>query len=244
MRSTQSLTASVKDEVLQWIRDGKFPAGSQLPAVNDLAKKLSVSRTVIREALQSLVGMKLVDIRPGLGCFVRSVPPELIVNADVVAALLDMKTLIEVAQARKAIEGAVARLAVVTATPDDFEELESKLYAIERAVKKSQPMFSHTPAFHVAIARATHNQILEKVVSSFNSLMAAAGHVIEQVHFGSDYRKAEYESHAKLLAVLRGGDPAKAQSEMENHIQKTVDELIEIKKLEAEKFAGAKLVSA
>lgn len=244
MRSTQSLTAGVKEEVLQWIRDGKFPPGSQLPPVNDLATKLSVSRTVIREALQSLVGMKLVDIRPGLGCFVRSVPPEFIVNADVMASLLDMNTLIEVAQARKAIEGAVARLAAITATSEDFEEMESKLSAIERAVKKSRPMFSLTPAFHVTIARATHNQILEKVVSSFNSLMTAAGNVIEQAHFGSDYRKAEYESHARLLEVLRSGDAAKAQTEMENHIQKTVEDLVCIRNAEAQKTAGAKLVSA
>ena len=244
MRNTQSLTANVKDEVLQWIRDGKFPPGSQLPSVNDLGKRLSVSRTVIREALQSLVGMRLIDIRPGLGCYVRSVPPEFIVNADVMASLLDMKTLIEVAQARKAIEGAVARLAAVTATGEDFEEIEAKLYAIERAVKKGQPMFSLTPAFHVAIARATHNQIIEQVVSSFNSLMIAAGNVIEQVHFGWEYRNAEYESHARLLKVLRRGDPAKAQTEMEEHIQKTVDELISTANLEAERFAGAKPVGA
>src|SRR5262249_36325335 len=73
------LTEDVKETLLGWIRDGKFPPGSQLPSVPELVRKLDVSRTVIREALQAMVGMSLIEIRPGLGCFVKSVPSELVV---------------------------------------------------------------------------------------------------------------------------------------------------------------------
>lgn len=225
-----SLTRGVKDEILQWIREGRYPSGSQLPPVTDLTRKLNVSRTVVREALQSLVGMNLVEVRAGLGAYVRTVQPELVANADVVAALLDMDTLIEVARARRAIEGSVARLAASEATDEDFEKMEHALFTIRRAVARNQPMFSLTPAFHLAVASATHNRILEQVVSSFNSLMTAAGEVIERVHAGSTYRRKEYESHARLLKVLRTRDPDAAQKEMEKHVQQTVDMLEKIRK--------------
>src|SRR3974390_2965935 len=104
MVETKSLTRDVKEILLDWIRQGKYPPGSQLPSVQELVDRLEVSRTVVREALQALVGMNFVQIRPGLGCFVRAVPPDLIVNADIMAALIDLSTLIEVAQARKVIE--------------------------------------------------------------------------------------------------------------------------------------------
>lgn len=80
--SAKTLTRDVKEVLLGWIRDGKYPPGSQIPSVPDLVHKLEVSRTVVREALQALVGMNLVSVRPGIGCFVNSVPPEFIVNSE------------------------------------------------------------------------------------------------------------------------------------------------------------------
>lgn len=222
---SQSLTQDVKDILLGWIRDGKYPAGSQLPSVPELVGQLEVSRTVVREALQSLVGMNLIEMRPGLGCFVKSIPSELVVNADVLASLLGIEAIAEVVAARKAIEGGVARVAAATATEEDFEEMEEILRKIERAARKNQPMYSLTPQFHVAVARATHNKVLEKIVSSFNILMASGGALIERERGGSQYRIEEYESHRRLFEALRTRDPDKAQHEMEHHVGATIDML-------------------
>ncbi|MBV9675604.1 MAG: FadR family transcriptional regulator [Acidobacteriaceae bacterium] len=218
-------TTDVKEIMLDWIRQGKFPPGSLLPSVPELVARLGVSRTVVREALQSLVGMNFVEMRPGLGSYVKSVPPDLIVNADVMAALIDIDTLIKVAIARKAIEGSVARLAAAQAEDEDFEEMELILSKIRRLARKNQPMHSLTPEFHVAVAKATHNDVLVGVVSSFNSLMVAAGEVIECEKVGYEYRMGEYESHRELLEVLLTRDSARAQIAMEDHIQITIDVL-------------------
>src|SRR5713101_4676224 len=94
-------TEKIQETILGWIRDAKYPSGSQLPSVPELVRKLEVSRTVIREALQALVGMNLIELRPGLGCFVKSVPSDLVVNADVLASLLGMEAIVEVVAARK-----------------------------------------------------------------------------------------------------------------------------------------------
>ncbi len=219
----------MKGVLLDWIRQGKYPPGSQLPSVPDLVHRLDVSRTVIREALQSLVGMNFVEIRPGLGCYVKAIPADLIVNADVMAALIDMDTLIQVAMARKAIEGAVARIAATVATEEDFERIEGVLDTIRRLAKKNQPMYSVTPDFHVAVAGATHNSVLESVVSSFNELMVAAGDVIERDETGQEYRNEECDSHCELFRVLRRRDAMHAQIAMEEHVQLTVDRLLRLR---------------
>jgi DNA-binding FadR family transcriptional regulator len=86
-------------------------------------------------------------------------------------------------------------------------------------------MYSLTPEFHVAVARAAHNEVLVKVIASFNSLMAAAGELIERDAVGYAYRIAEYESHRDLYTILCQRDPQLAHSEMEAHVQKTVDAL-------------------
>ena len=89
-------------------------------------------------------------------------------------------------------------------------------------------MFSATPAFHVAVARATHNKILEEIVSSFNLLMAAGGALIERHDSHPQCRMAEYESHRKLLEALRTRDPEIAQRAIEDHVGQTLSMLMEI----------------
>lgn len=222
---SKTRTSDVKETLLDWIRQGKYPPGSQLPSVPELVDRLEVSRTVVREALQSLAGMNFIEIRAGLGCYVKPVPSNLIVNADVMAALIDLETLIEVAIARKAIEGAVARIATVAATAEDFEGMELVLDRIHRLAKKNQPMYTLTPDFHVAVAHAAHNTVLKSTVSSFNALMVAAGEIIERDEVGVQYRMREYESHRELYEVLKLRDPDRAQRAMQEHIQKTVDVL-------------------
>ncbi|HZT30840.1 MAG TPA: FadR/GntR family transcriptional regulator [Bryobacteraceae bacterium] len=219
------LTQDVKDTLLSWIRDGKYPPGTQLPSVPELVRQLQVSRTVVREALQALVGMNLIQMRPGLGCFVNQIPSDLVVNADVLASLLGMEAIVDVVAARKVIEAAVARLAAVSATEDDLEEMEEILRKIERLAQKNQPMYTLTPQFHVAVARATHNKVLEKIVSSFNLLMAAGGQLIERENVGYQYRLSEYESHRELFEALRSRDPDRAQHVMEEHVTETLETL-------------------
>ena len=176
----------------------KSQPGTQLPSVSDLVDQFQVSRTVERGALQALSGMNLIEIRPGLGCFVKAITSDLVVNADVLASLLGREAIVQVVAARKVIERGVARLAAVTATEEDFEELEDILRQIERMARRSQPMYSVTQ-FHIAIARATHNEVLEKVFSSFNLVMASVGALIERENGTPEYRLAEYESHRELL---------------------------------------------
>jgi GntR family transcriptional repressor for pyruvate dehydrogenase complex len=233
-RHPNSLTHDVKAVLTGWIRDGKYPPGSQLPSVPDLVRQLGVSRTVVREALQTLVGRNLIVMRPGLGCFVNTLPPELIVNTDVFASLLDIDALIEVAIARRAIEAAVARVAASTANSNDIDNLREALTEIEAVALRNRPMYSVTPAFHVAVARATHNSVLEKTVESFNSLMVRAGEIIEQRNAGEAYRVAEYESHRLLLEAILSGDPDRARDEMEAHITLTVDCLLAVRARDGE----------
>jgi DNA-binding FadR family transcriptional regulator len=70
--------------------------------------------------LQALVGMDLIEMRPGMGSFVKSVRPEMIMNAGVMAALIDSETMVYVCHARKVLESAVAALAATEATESDL----------------------------------------------------------------------------------------------------------------------------
>ena len=225
--NSSSLTGGVKDTLLDWLREGRYPPGSRLPSVPQLVEKLGVSRTVVREALQALVGMHLIDMRPGMGTFVRSVPGRLIANADVMASLITPETMKHVVEARIVLESGVAALAAVTATEEDFAQMEEIVRMLGTTAALNRPVFALTPAFHVACARATQNPVLEGVVASFNALMAKTGELLEG-EAGEGFQAAEYTSHNELLQSLRTRDPEIARTAMAEHIRKTLDALNQV----------------
>src|SRR5690349_18858382 len=67
---TGRLYRQIAEEIRLRIADATFPAGSRLPAERDLAHRLSVSRTSVREALIALEIQGLVEVRGGSGIFV------------------------------------------------------------------------------------------------------------------------------------------------------------------------------
>ena len=225
----QTLTGDVKGTLLDWIREGQYPPGSRLPSVAELVEQFGVSRTVVREALQALVGMRLIDMRSGMGSFVRAVPAHMIVNADVMASLIDTETMIQVVRARKLIESAVAALAATEATEEDFRAMEAIVEEVGATAAANQPVFAVTPKFHIAVARATHNPVLESVVASFNALMAKTGELLEN-EAGPGQRAREYASHRELLRIIRQRDPDVARRAMEEHIQQTLNGINGLKK--------------
>src|ERR1700678_2167707 len=104
----ESLSTQTLDQLIGWLKDGTFKAGGKLPSQNELVEYFGVSRTGIREALQMMAVLNLIEIKPGLGCFVKRVSPEYIIHADVLSILLDKESVMEVIEARKLVESGKA----------------------------------------------------------------------------------------------------------------------------------------
>ncbi|MBI4732319.1 MAG: ThiF family adenylyltransferase [Chloroflexi bacterium] len=69
----QSLTDTVSAKLAASILDGSMKPGIQLPPERELMSQLGVSRATLREALKTLEENKLIEARPNVGWFVRSV---------------------------------------------------------------------------------------------------------------------------------------------------------------------------
>ncbi len=88
--SRNTLSHSVAEQLLSLISDGTIQSGEKMPSERDLMDKLQVSRSTVREALQSLATLGVVEIRPGLGTFVLDNARDLVPHA--LASLQDPVT--------------------------------------------------------------------------------------------------------------------------------------------------------
>src|SRR5262245_9873088 len=66
----RSLAQQAFEQLLAYVQDGSFRPGDPLPSQQELARRLTVSRPVLREAMQRLAAAGLIEIRHGSGCYV------------------------------------------------------------------------------------------------------------------------------------------------------------------------------
>lgn len=129
-RVDERIATTIADAIL----DGVFPPGSTLPPERDLAERLGVNRTSLRQGLARLQQMGLIEVRHGSGSVVRD--PEGLTHPAVVEALvrkLGPDFLVELLEIRAALGPLIGRPAAARSTPEDAEALCAALEVVQQA---------------------------------------------------------------------------------------------------------------
>jgi GntR family transcriptional repressor for pyruvate dehydrogenase complex len=153
------------------IVSGRLPPGEQLPAERALATRYGVGRPLIREALRSLEELGLIETRVGRGTFVRSVSVASVHRPVGMAIRRRGVTAAQLSEARITLESEAASLAAARATEADLDGLEEALRLLE-----SSDGIDHVKldlAFHLAIAAAAQNPVIEMMLESIAPLTVA-----------------------------------------------------------------------
>jgi GntR family transcriptional regulator, transcriptional repressor for pyruvate dehydrogenase complex len=211
----QTLATVVLRRLMEFIEQGELKPGDALPPQHELARRLAVSRTVLREAMQGLASLGIIEIRPGSGCYVKE--PEQRLDPDALLEAYTHETALEVIEARMVIEVELAGLAAQRATADDLERLEASLARIKRALARNRPTYALTAEFHRLLARAAHNGVLYRVSQMLRRPTLAEGVRVEREL--PDVAAHEYESHRLLFEAIRARDEAKARALMRDHLE-------------------------
>ena len=107
--SRESISDQVFDQMKELILEGEWKPGEKIPSENELAQQFGVSRVTVRNALQKLSALELLETRFGEGSFVRSPDAAAMLSPLVSAAYINDKGLEEILQLRSMIEGPVCK---------------------------------------------------------------------------------------------------------------------------------------
>jgi GntR family transcriptional regulator, transcriptional repressor for pyruvate dehydrogenase complex len=160
-----SLTDKVVSTLIEDIERGVLRPGDKIPTEVALMKQLSVSRSVVREAVSRLQAANVVETRHGIGTFIRA-PEEReamrLKDADL-SSLLDIMAIIEF---RIDLEGAAAALAASRRTESHLKQISAALGQFEMQLASgSTDVLQHDVDFHLQIARASGNRYFHDVLS-------------------------------------------------------------------------------
>jgi GntR family transcriptional repressor for pyruvate dehydrogenase complex len=197
------------------IRQGKLKHGDRLPSERDLAERFKVSRSSVREAIRSLELQGLVVSRRGAGTFINTENLDSVVA--LVAAVLntDGDNLADIFEMRHLLEPSLAALAAQRATPEEVQRMRQILKEQWRQIEARETGVDADTDFHFALASATHNAAVMKVVSAVEDILQKSRDQSLQVP-GRPQRSLA--SHRQILDMIEARDVGGAQRAMEHHL--------------------------
>lgn len=209
----------IADKLRGLIQQGDYREGSRLPPERDLAQQLGVSRPSLREALIALEIEGSVEIRMGSGVYVCN---RALRRSGLSTPMGESPA--ELMQARTALEGAVAVLACVNATPRGLARVQESVEGMRADIAAGRDVLDHDREFHVRIAEMSGNSVLVRLVGAlFDERRGAlASHMRNRLE-GQPTLNAALAEHEYILRCLRSGDPLAAEASIRSHIRAAAD---------------------
>jgi GntR family transcriptional repressor for pyruvate dehydrogenase complex len=238
------------DGVFQQLRSrilvGALAPGEQLPNERDLADTLEVNRTSVREAVKRLEFLGLVEVRHGLGTFVKGVSESS--SLEVIEALLrDPRTvtrdlLRQILEFRRHITIQVVELAARHRTEEQLERARALLSQEQEEGMNPTRALALDVEFNRLLGEATGNLMYQLVSNLFTKLLHRLGPLYYNEH--RDFSRS-LETHGQLLGALEARDPARARRVLERMLSYSDSAIVgEIERLDAEGRIGPRTGAA
>ncbi|MDJ0036059.1 Uxu operon transcriptional regulator [Pantoea allii] len=239
--SQQRPYQQVAAKIRQLVLETPYRCGQRLPPEREMAERLDVSRTVVREALIMLEIEGLIEVRRGAGIYVVESQTPLHMN-NVNTGFCNDAGPFEQLQARQLLESNIAEFAALQATRQDIIKMRQALLLEERELASCSLENSESGDmyFHLAIAEATHNSMLVELFRQSwqwreNNPMWIQLHS----HLGDTlYRKAWLVDHRQILAALIKKDARAAKRAMWQHLENVKQRLLEFSNVDDLDFDG------
>lgn len=211
----ERLYEQVAESIEDLISSGKLKPGDRLPAERELAVNLSVSRTVVREAVKALSERGLVTIQPGNGIFVSHMDSNHI--SDQVGRLfrLNESSYKDIAVVRRVLEVEIAGLAAQHATPQDLDDMQVAIEFMEVNQDEIDQFVMGDRDFHAALARATKNKILPVLLDAFVDQLDEFKRLIFLVQGAPQQGQ---KSHKEIFEAVKQGNVEQAREAMLRHV--------------------------
>ena len=209
----EKLSERISYQLLQSIASGHYRPGDMLPPERDLSIAFQVSRVAVREALGSLGAKGILSVRQGRGTTVNPVEMWNTLDPEVLMLLQGDKVFDKLIEMRRILEPELAALAAANITTEEIEEM--RLISDLPETDTMEQHVEHDTAFHVSIARATHNPVLLIVFSSISDLLRES----RRLTFSVPGAIAEaHHWHQEIFNAIEKHDAEAARQAMAAHL--------------------------
>jgi DNA-binding FadR family transcriptional regulator len=182
---------------------------------------MGVSRVSIREGIQHLVSLEILETRHGEGTFVRELSGHVHFNALIPLLVLDDTNVLDVLEYRRIVEKGSAALAAERASDQDLVEMEAAYDQMVRFQDNVAEFARADLEFHLVLAKATGNPVLIKVNNVLRSILEVS---MENIVSTLGMRDGLHY-HRLIIEAIRARDAQAAETIMQEHVIRTIERL-------------------
>lgn len=218
---TRKIYEEIIDQIKTLIARGELNPGDKLISEREMADMLNVGRSAVREAFRALEAMGIIEIRQGEGTFVRQVRTDSLVEMLALILLTEKDTTRELLELRKILEVEAAGLACLRHTEEQLQKMEDALNQMEVDIKSGDLGQQADWNFHYAVAEATRNSLVVKLMDSIAGIMRRVLQTARQELYktpGTPERLLR--EHRAVFEAIRQGLDQKARKAMYEHLDK------------------------
>jgi DNA-binding FadR family transcriptional regulator len=202
--NTTSRYRAVQDTLRAYILDNQLQPGERLPSEAELAATLGVSRNPIREAIKGLEALGLVEVRVGLGVYVKAATLDDILTNFAYSLIFDGQSVADLYEIRQRLELSYVREAVRQLTDENLAEMERLLAEMQHQFAAGKDFIMQDLALHRVLFRNVGNATLLKLFDIFSAIYANTRHLFQAQT--RDVVADDLEKHKALLEALRRRD--------------------------------------
>jgi DNA-binding FadR family transcriptional regulator len=212
MTTIKNVHGTTLDLLGRAIVGGRYPIGASLPPEPTLCDEYGISRTIVREAVKSLVAKGLLTTGPKVGTRVQPEENWNWFDPDVVAwkshAGLTRDFLRDLQELRRLIEPAAVSLAAERATAADIVEVEAAYAGMKLAIDEGGDYVASDLQFHQGLLRACHNRMMVQMSKALGALLRTSFEISTS---RPDGPASSLPLHRAVLDAVIARNPRKAE---------------------------------
>lgn len=212
--STPKISELIMQSLLEAMEDGTIQVKDELPPERDLAEKLGVGRSSLRECLAILEYLNIIETKGNRKVVTKD--SAYFRKAVSFVRLSSSEMVVDSLEFRQAVEAAIVELACERATPEDMDRMNECILRME------QDIFDYVTdaEFHNCLARASHNAMFASTMDLLTTMIAD---LRLRYYRLPDYHRRTLESHRRIYEAIKARDKETAKKEVEGHIQLVYD---------------------
>lgn len=228
MNRKMSLAEKTAEEIINLIRENNLKAGDRLYNEYELASRLNVGRSTVREAVKSLASRNILSVRRGAGTFIAETEK---IETDLLGVSLfgrDEQTALELLEVRLILEPESAALAAALADEEDIEAIRKQNKKVTAMIRHGMNHSEEDAKLHQLIAAATKNRIIAKLIPIIQHSVSLVIEITNQ-----ELAESSIVYHNQIVDAIARGDERGARSAMIAHMSE--NRLYVIKEIERKK---------
>jgi GntR family transcriptional repressor for pyruvate dehydrogenase complex len=209
----EQIVQQIEDSVL----NGSLKPGDQLPAERDLAQRLGVSRTAVREAVKALREKGLVEAYSGRGTFITDGTSQAARQSfDLMVKIGQQDGSTHLAELRLILEPGIAALAAARVQEPELVTMREAVATMDRSQRDPAAYIEADLDFHLALAEAAANPLILSLIDSIVGLLREQRIKIFNIEGGPQRGQVH---HKRILEAVERRDPEMARGAMRAHLE-------------------------